>query len=187
MAYVFRDGEVCFLHTPKTGGRFVTECLALSEPSGYRKVHDGHGHQLPSRWDYPLIFTVIRHPTTWLRSFWGHRNRGRWSLDVSDTPYTTLSNMTQKYASNDFAEFAWNVTENLPGLIGWFFGIYTPPPVKVVKLEELYPFLEELGAHPTDVEPQGMGEDLPEITQETKDLIAMAEVRAYIRYGYKTS
>lgn len=184
MAYTFEQG--CYLHVPKCAGRSIVEAMALSQSNGYEKPHDGHGHDLPSRWDYPLIFTVLREPSQWLRSFWGHRNNGRWSNDVSSTPYTTLSNMVQPYATEDFDKFIWDVTANLPGLVGWFFGMYTPPPVKVVRLEDASAFLKELGADLDAVERMGVREDLPPITEETRNLVICAEVATYIRYGWKT-
>jgi hypothetical protein len=187
MAYVFRNGTVCWIHIPKCWGRSITEMLAQSEPSGYAKLHDGHGHDLPERWDYDLIFTGVREPSFWLRSFWGHRMNGKWSKDVSDTPYTLLSKMVEPYNNNDWDTFASDVTGALPGLIGWFFGIYTPPPVKVLRVEdEIFPFLESLGAIPGDVDPIGVNEGLPPMKKETRDLIIMSEVPTYIRYKYST-
>lgn len=178
MAYIFEKG--CFLHLPKGAGRYTKDVLENT----WDVSLDGHRHDLPSEWDHPLMFTVLREPTEWLRSFWGHRNSGRWSKDVGNTFYTTLSHMVQPYANADFNKFAWDITANLPGLIGWFYGLYTPPPVTVVKLENLDTFLKELGADPDAVEPVGVREDLPEITQVTKNLVICAEVATYIRYKW---
>lgn len=182
MAYTF-DDLFCLLHVPKCAGRSIVEAIVQA---GYEKKQDNHPHNLPSRWDYPLMITVLREPTQWLRSFWGHRNNGRWSLDKGDTLYTTVSRMVQPYATDDFDKFAWDITANLPGLIGWFFGIYTPPPVKVVRLEDVGTFLKEYDIDLDAVERKGVREDLPPISQVTKDLVICAEVGTYIRYGWKT-
>ena len=183
MAYVFN--EFCFLHIPKCGGRAFVESMAYLQEDGLGKP-DGHRHDLPTSWDYHRYVTVVREPSTWLRSFWGHRNSNRWAEDKGATPYTTLSSMTQKYANEDFNKFAWDITANLPGLIGWFFGLYTPPQVEVVQFEVMSQFLKDEGAPIDQVGVVGAGEDLPEITEVTKDLIIMAEVATYIRYGWKT-
>jgi len=191
MAYVFivtyqgEKVEACWLHIPKCWGRSITEILAQSQEN-YTKLHDGHGHDLPSRWDYPLMFTGVREPVLWLRSFWGHRKNNKWALDITDTPWTTISRMTQPYQSDNFDDFARNVAEHLPGVIGWFFSLYTPPPVKVLRVEdEMFPFLESIGCSPGDVNPIGVNEGLPPINWETRDMIIMAEVSTFIRYGYK--
>ena len=190
MAYTFRNNGAIWVypHIPKTSGRRIQEILKLSFNDGNNLTMDGHAHNLPNNWEvYDDGFTVVREPAEWLRSLWGHRNRNKWSPDRGDTLYTSLSNMVQPYASDDFDEFAWNVTGNLPGLIGWFFGIYTAPPIQVVQMENVDRFLRELGADPDAVGVIGAGEDLPEITQETRDLVIMAEVATYIRYKYKAN
>ena len=185
MAFVFNDGDLCYLHVPKCGGRSFVLAMDKTQEAGHGKK-DGHRHALPSRWDYTRIVTVVREPVEWLRSFWGHRNRGRWSEDKGATYYTMISNMTQKYANDDFNKFAWDITANLPGLIGWFFGLYTPPQVEVIKLKDMSQFLRDLGAPIDDVGVVGAGEDLPTITEVTRDLVIMAEVATYVRYGWKT-
>ena len=183
MAYVFE--EFCFLHIPKTGGSAFIDAMNVIQPDGVGHP-DGHRHDLPSNWDYPRMVTVVREPATWLRSFWGHRSRNRWTDDKGATLFTTLSSMTQKYANDDFDKFAWDITANLPGLISWFFGLYTAPQVEVVRYEDMPQFLRDEGAPIDEVGIVGAGEDLPEITEVTKDLIIMAEVVAYIKYGWKT-
>lgn len=190
MAYTFRVGKDLWVypHIPKTSGRRIQEILKLSFNDGENLTNDQHAHNLPKNWEaYDYAFTVVREPAEWLRSLWGHRNRNQWALDRGDTLYTVLSHMVQPYASDDFDEFAWNVTANIPGVVGWFFGIYTPPPVQVVQMENVDRFLRELGADPDAVGVVGAGEDLPEITQETRDLVVMAEVATYIRYKYKAN
>ena len=184
MAYTFRDGTVCAMHIPKCAGRGMARAIMLSEGKN-AIVNDGHKHDLPQRWDYDLMFAIVREPAEWLRSFWGHRNSGRWSVDTSKNPYTLVSRMVQPYATDDFDKFAWDVTENLPGMIGWFFGMYTPPPVKVVKLEDAGTFLKEEFGADFEAEHIGAREGLPEITQVTRDLVIMAEVATYIRYKWK--
>ena len=186
MAYTFRDGTVCAMHIPKCAGRSIARAIMLSEGKDVI-INDGHKHDLPQRWDYDLMFAVVREPSKWLRSFWGHRNTNRWSVETTDNPYGTISRMVQPYATENFEKFAWDVTANLPGLIGWFFGMYTPPPVKVVRLEDASAFLKELDADLDSVGPIGAREGLPEITEVSKDLIIMAEVATYVKYGWKTN
>jgi len=187
MAIIFSN-EICQLHPPKCGGRSITAALNDHTPDE-GPVYDGHAHSLPSKWDYPVMFTTVREPAAWLRSFWSHRKRNRWGVNgnkMQKTPYAHLVRMTDPHRSDDFDRFADSVTANLGGIIGWFFGVYSPPPVQVVKIEMIAPFLEKLGVNRKNIVRLGASPNLPKITESTRGKIVEAEMATYLRYGYLT-
>ena len=135
-----------FYKIPKTGSSWVGNCL---------KNNMGYGHESgqPHGWIHPFesghpaqpfikkgpFFTFVRHPATWLRSFWAHAGAAKWiGRDKGDGHWGNLVWITRPYASNDFEEFAIGVTENIPGLVGWFMGTYCQPHVMVGCMED-YP------------------------------------------------
>lgn len=191
MAWILRGEEplLCFIHIPKTSGNWVRSTLvdlgmwSVREPMGWTAPS---AHGMPDRWDYPLIFTVIREPADYLRSTWGSRIIDGWRPHPEKAPWQAFCSMVDQYKSTIFEEFALGVAKNLPGVIGWLYGAYTPPPVKVVKYgPELYDFLEGLGGNPKDIPAENVDKTHGmKIDPAVRDAIYSAEYQTYLRYGW---
>lgn len=182
MAYVLRSRNICFIHIPKTSGTWVKRVLGEIEHGN----RDGSlTHDLPCRWDYDLIFTVVREPAEWLASVWGQRMREKWAHYQERIPWQYLCQYTDIYRGLMWENWISRVTDELPGVVNWFYGIYTPPGVTVIRKEyDLYEFLYSLGGSPWRHEPTNVGYKRPVITEEIRDKIRKSEAAAYRRYGY---
>lgn len=110
-----------FLHIPKTGGTFVTnyfrETGMLREEVKIEKfgrmIYLAHidGTHITDQAQNDVVFCFVRHPLTWLRSYWQHRqfisDRSNGSIDtIVDFPF------------DDFVEY---FIRDLPGYISLFF------------------------------------------------------------------
>lgn len=135
-----------FYHIPKTGGSWIRQCLRDNMGGGHESGNP-HGWLHPYEKDHPAqpfikkgpFFTFVRHPATWLRSFWAHAGEGKWiGRDKNDGHWGTLCWVTKSCESGDFEEFALNVIEKLPGLVSWFQGTYCLPNLIVGCMED-YP------------------------------------------------
>jgi hypothetical protein len=182
MAYVLTERDICYIHIPKTSGTWVKRVLGEIE-YGHR---DGSiTHDLPHRWDYGTIFTVVREPAEWLASVWAHRVRLKWEPYPQRVPWQLLCQVLEPYQENKFDKFIDRVTRQLPGLVGWFYGIYTPPPVAIFRKEyDIHSWLRYLGGDPDSVEPVNVGFNSPEVTPEIREKVELAEYRTYERFGY---
>ncbi len=83
-------------------------------------------------------------------------------------------------------KFVENVTQKSPGLIGWFYGMYTPPGVNAYKLgPELYQKLRDVGGDPDHVGREvNVGTNKPIITDEQRLMVYNAEGECYERYQF---
>ena len=90
------------------------------------------------------------------------------------------------YKSDDFETWCRGVLEGAPGVVGWLFGAYSPPPVKVLRLgPELDDFILRMGGDPT-VPPENVDKthDM-EISQDLRREIYEVEYFAYVKYGFE--
>lgn len=137
-----------FLHMPKCGGTFVTNCL--------RAAKDDHGMPLmfravpytahftlaehPPNWvQGKFVFTFVRHPVTWYASFWAHRGRrlneeGRldYEVDLERELLGGLSWFTANVGvplwrlwTPSFDEWVRLVTNQYPGILSRMFAEFT--------------------------------------------------------------
>jgi len=182
MAYALRHKNICFIHMPKTSGTWVKRVLSEVEHGN----RDGSlTHDLPHRWDYEMVFTVVREPAEWLASVWAHRIRENWQDYPQRIPWQYLLQVTDPYKANKFHLWIDNITTHLPGVVGWFYSFYTPPLVTVVRKEfDLYEFLRELGGDPWKHVPVNTGFNTPEVTDEIREKVKVAEADTYKKYGY---
>lgn len=171
----------CYIHIPKTGGMWVKKVLGQMGPS----YADGSSHGLPEDWTHDRMFCTVRHPAKWLASVWWHRITHKWADYKGHVPWHYFCMLMKEYETKDFPEFVENVTTNLPGLIGWFWGTHIAPPVMVVRLEDAPGYLASIGANPDAIPPQNVGTKVPNLTEEVIDMIWAAEKPTYEKYGYR--
>lgn len=166
------------MHISKCGGTTIRTYLKgvevverLPIPS---RTFDHRYHWISNERPQGFVFTLVRHPAHWLRSYWGHRMRMGWRDMYLD----------RHYASDDMNEFAQRVAKNEPGYIGEIFEAYTDAyqDVRVFRMADgLDMPLRLLGIH---AEPMKMnwGEGLPEIHPETLELIEKSEAHVIHRF-----
>lgn len=183
MAYWLQERDICYIHIPKTSGTWVKRVLGDLEQG----VRDGSlTHDLPVRWGYSRVFTVVREPVEWLASVWAHRVREKWEPYPRRVPWQLFCEVLKPYQDNKFPSFIDKVTEGIPGVVGWLYGIYAPPRVEVYRKEiDLIPFLESLGCRPEKYPPINTGFNVPLITEEIRWKVMKSEAEAYRRYGYE--
>jgi hypothetical protein len=86
-------------------------------------------------------------------------------------------------------KFIKRVMLKTPGIVGWLYGMYTPPGVNAYKLgPELYQKLRDVGGDPdhvgtkTNMNTTG---NKPTITDEQRIMVYNAERACYDRYGFE--
>jgi len=70
---MFVASEFVFVHTPKTGGSTVTNVMQRKATNAWWLRMHGTLEQLPKEFGQgKFIFTFVRHPETWRKSWYGH-------------------------------------------------------------------------------------------------------------------
>lgn len=182
MAYVIKKSGICYIDTPKTGSTWVKQTLSqLSHGNS-----DGTlTHGLPNHYDYEIMFTTIREPAQWLASVFAHRCRNRWEPYNSPVPWRDFCAVLDICKDTRFEPFIEKVCTLRPGIVTWFFGIYTPPGVQVYALgRPLYRFLSELGTDPTILPPTNVGHKVPYVDDNVKQMVAETESFLYNHYAF---
>lgn len=174
------NGHWCMIHVPKTSGGWVTRVM------GGEVKRDGPAHGLPLRWDYPIIFTVLREPADWLRSAWGNRMMEHWNPYPREVPWQGFCSLTREFQSSNFDDFARRLMARRPGIIEWLFDCYTPPGVEVVRYgDELYQWLRDMGYKPDGWKPYNVSSTHGTvISPETRKVIYKGERWLYKKYGW---
>lgn len=129
------DHGAAFLHIPKTGGIWVRSILHdmfRVELLGSSHIHDYDDARRMCP-DGTRFFTFVRHPLTWLQSYWCDRQLVGWGGDLK---------IAHHCVSNKFSIFAVNVETAYPGYIGDLFARYAKPDVLIGKFENLANDLE---------------------------------------------
>lgn len=106
-----------FLHIPKTGGTWLSEYLEESKMVRKKTLlSHGNGTQIEDQKQNDVVFCFVRHPLTWLRSYWQCKqdvvkDRRGGSIDsIVDLPF------------NEFIDL---VIRDLPGYVTSFFNGFT--------------------------------------------------------------
>lgn len=152
--------KAVFLHTPKCGGTFVTNCLrgavdSNGMPLMFRAVpYTAHFtlSEHPPKWvEDKFVFTFVRNPVDWYASFWAHRGRrlseaGRLDYEVALERELLggLSWFTEHVGvplwrlwRPSFEEWVRRVTNQHPGILSALFSEFTRSCDYVGKQESL--------------------------------------------------
>lgn len=132
----------CYVHIPKTGGTWTRSVL---EELVELRDEAGAFHGLPKLQElqFRTPFTFVRHPATWLRSYYLHRCREQWGRPPhppGSKPWdTTLDVLDHFYTGpGGFRAFALNVAKE-PGTIEQLFGqwiAYFPNLIQIGRIDE---------------------------------------------------
>jgi hypothetical protein len=169
--------EYAAIHIPKTGCHTVQKVLKQLYGEQARSV--GPFHSVPPYYDLKdrKVFTFVRHPAPWLRSFWGFRLRNKWKPAVTrNLLWNDICAILDPYGCDDFDLFAKRVTDNEPGVIGWFFDRFFPWwPIEIGYTHSMENDLKRFVPKVQEVPRQMVGQNLPAFTEETWNAIYIAE------------
>lgn len=128
MAQLYSD-RLCFAHIPKCGGTWVRKVL---EDQGMKITQEFGGNHHPAPEGPWTTFTFVRHPATWLASWWAHEQRHGWPDDGPlpesfnrDGIYEKMILTCGQFRSDDFNKFACDLEQAHPGFVGKFFREFT--------------------------------------------------------------
>ena len=125
--FINHDNKIIFVHTPKTGGTSITDCMVgLDQSQAAAKLFgipvanvdfwEGDAHATTSQirsvcpdYDTYLSFTVMREPFSWLMSLFRYRYHSDALSNVIPTPYSSFDLFIKEF---------YNINENLQS--HWF-------------------------------------------------------------------
>lgn len=126
---VFPEINLAFLHVPKVAGTYVRRAVRWLGEVEHESMTGRleHADREMLDWVFPNRrldhFCIVRHPAEWLRSYWCDRMTKGWGGDLM----IAHSREEGGCASDDFNQFALNVAQDYPGIIGDLFRRYTRP------------------------------------------------------------
>jgi len=124
-AFINHDNKIIFVHTPKTGGTSVTDCMVGLDQSqkaaqifganiaNVEYVEEGHATTTELRnkcpdYDSYFSFAVMREPFSWLVSLFRYRFHRDVLSDVIPTPYSDFSLFIKEfYNVNETLQSQW--------------------------------------------------------------------------------
>jgi len=175
-----------FVDVPRARSTWTKKVLNDSFGNGSK---DGGAHALPTVYrPKEFMFGWVRRPDLWLRSFMLYRVERDWVSVRNDHegPWYVLNNLTQRFETDDFNEFARATSLELPGLVTWFFRTLLPPWVAARKCEEAQFYLKKwfnIKNFPGPVNVSGEEYKKP-ISKEAALSIANANAEIYAQYDY---
>jgi hypothetical protein len=171
-----------FAYIPKCGGTALRQVLNGFEagrdiPMGsrapiYSSLHAMLLRPPPRR----RTFTIVRHPASWIRSFWQDQTPAR----MGGGRYL------HRYWTPDLNEFASNLCVRHPGYVGQLYDAYTSRfGMEVYHLEDgLEQAIERAIGIKTSIPKVNASPEIASYNPETLDLILQSESRCLKRYWY---
>jgi len=161
-----------FTHITKTGGNSVRETLRLNYNTVVREPYHGK----PMKVDKDLVFTFVRHPAFWLRSYWANREDNYWAVGGGTGLWNQITRELQPFYKPQCSEFIINVAKGKPGIVGRYFQKYFVEGMRIGRTEFLfYDLLEFL----PDIEVFGpttnVRNDKPPISMEAFETVSSKE------------
>lgn len=172
--------DFIFIHIPKTGGSTVREILRLN----FNTVVKPPNHGIPDDLDRPLIFTFVRHPAFWLRSFWNNRRRVSWVLGGRGSElWYQITKELCPLREDSCDDFLIRVSMEKPGVVGDFFNKFKVPGIQVGRTEFLDADLEKILPQITRFREQvNVGVDKPRIQLGAFEYISSSERKIIKEY-----
>jgi len=172
-----------FIHIPKCGGTSVRAVLEGAEvadmmPMYPRNTARHRFHWLSKNRPEGKVFCFVRHPATWLRSYWLHRMRLGWLQD----------RYLDKLGSRNMNEFIRRVCIHEPGYVSEMYKAYTSAfdRVDVYRMEYgIDKVIRDTTGIKTPAPHENSGGELPPIDRSLLGLIAACEAWSLERFGYK--
>lgn len=124
-AFINHDNKIIFVHTPKTAGTSVTDCMVGLDQSqkaaqifgidtpNVEYVEGGHATTTELRNKYPCYdsyfsFAVMREPFSWLMSLFKYRHHRDILSDAIPTPYSSFDLFVKEfYDINESLQSHW--------------------------------------------------------------------------------
>lgn len=173
-----------FVHIPKCGGTSVRAVLHGKEISEILPMFPwntvSHEFHWVARKVHPGSFTFVRHPVSWLCSYWSERFREEGRFRDPRLPGRILDQLW----SDDPGNFLLKVATYAPGYVGKLFDAYTAYAVNVYKLEDgIAPVLSRVSGTAVIVPTKNAGREL-KIIKRAKLLVISKEQAMLKKYGY---
>lgn len=187
MARIYKRG-LCFVHVPKTGGKWVRTVLPKAGYGEGRDVSTAH-HPAPD--DLPddvTSFCFIRHPASWLASWWAYCERAGWPNEMPEShdesrPFDRMQRITMEYRNDSFEHFVRNLEGDHPGFVAAFFAPFIASVDIVGRQETLREDLEEIVGPVPDVEPVNVGINRPNPSPEIVRFVSDREPLEELGYA----
>jgi len=126
--------DFIFTHIHKTGGHSVRETLRLNFTTIVRHPY----HAKAEIVDRPMVFTFVRHPAFWLRSYWANRVDNYWAIGGGNGEWNKITKELNPFARDVCSEFIINVEMAKPGIVGEYFKKFFVDDIRVGRTEFLY-------------------------------------------------
>jgi len=181
---------LAFIHVPRTAGRWTVEaCQRIGlDVRRCGSQHEPYTDAIQHAPSGSMVFSIVRHPATWLRSWYVSTAAGGW------LGWHNHTNVLMDYRADTFDEFAARCAE-APGLLTDIWSGYIPEtrPVYILRQESIaHDLVEMLRARGIDFDWRTVIQtdaaqyksDTPDITDATYTAIYEAERPLYLRFGY---
>ncbi len=178
---MLRGKNWSFIHIPKCSGSALRQHLDGYEfgefmPLGSSCAVKSVLHRIPRKRPSGRVFTVIRHPAMWLRSYWFDQSPQR----INGKRYL------HQFWSDDLDEFVANVCTGDPGYVGKLYRAHIRyHNVHIFRLENgLGRVLKWLGSELKNVPVFNVSPLQPKLSDKSLALVAQAERPVLQRFGY---